>query len=40
MVNLDEIPGIPEIISQKYKTAFQQDQFKLLDAAGEPAEMD
>lgn len=32
--NLDEIPGIPEIISEKYKTAFQQDQFKLLDAAG------
>ena len=31
--NLNNIPGIPEEIRVKYKDAFQQDQFKLIDAA-------
>ena len=31
--NLNNIPGIPEEIRAKYKDAFQQDQFKLIDAA-------
>lgn len=31
--NLEHIPNIPEEIKQKYKGAFQQDQFKMIDAA-------
>lgn len=31
--NLENIPNIPEDIKEKYKGAFQQDQFRLIDAA-------
>lgn len=32
--DLDTIPNIPEEMKRKYKTAFKQDQFKLLESAG------
>lgn len=32
--DVSQIPRIPETLKDKYKTAFQQDQFRLLEAAG------
>jgi len=31
--DLDMIPGIPDSIKRQFKNAFQQDQFKMIDAA-------